>query len=327
MVTANKTRTNAGRAALAAIASAALLLAGCAQSDVEVKTPATAEGALEQTSVKFGILPTPDYVAIQIALDQGFFEDEGIAATTEVMSPGGAIPAVLGGSLDVVGVNWVGYLQAVSQGIEISAVAEADRGGPGYAEIMVLEDSPIKTLADLDGKKVGVVVTPGNCDQIPLAALANSGSDAQPDFVTIAIPDMPGNVQRGGIDAACVPEPTLSAMKAAGGFRSINDLFSGDYEQFPIVGFTTSEKYASANPNTVAAVKRALQKATDLARTDPDIVRVAILQYTQIPEAAAANMTLPSYPEESDFSKLQIVVDVLGDTGLVPNATIPGADK
>lgn len=117
MVTANKTRTHAGRAALATIASAEFLLAGCAESEVDAKTPATAGGALEKASVKFGILPTPDYVSIQIALDQGFFQDEGIAATTEIMGPGGAIPAVLGGSLDVVGVNWVEYLQALSQGI------------------------------------------------------------------------------------------------------------------------------------------------------------------------------------------------------------------
>jgi NitT/TauT family transport system substrate-binding protein len=312
------------RKCAALVAAAVLALTGCGGGDAESGTTANAGASgPEKTAIKFGILPTPDYAPIQIAIDEGYFKAEGITATTEVMSPGGAIPAVLGGSLDIVGANWISFLLGTSKGVAIAPVAESDRGTPGYAQIIVPNESPVKTLQDLDGKKVGVVSTPGNCDLIPLDSLKASGSAAKPNFVNIAIPDMPGNLQRGGIDAACVPEPTLNSVMASGKFRVVSDLFTGAYEGFPVVGFITSQKFATENPKTMAAVQRALQKAGDLARTNPDKVRQIVPKFTKISAADADAMVLPLYPEKSDMAKLQQVADVLTRTGLAANVKLP----
>ncbi|MGY1812301.1 ABC transporter substrate-binding protein [Blastococcus sp. SYSU D00820] len=319
-------RRSSTRVGLALFAVSALALAGCSGSDSDSGTQqaaAEATGEPEVADITFGILPTPDYAPVQIAITEGFFEDEGLNVTTVVSNPGTVVPSLLSGDLDIAGVNWLGFVQAVSQDVPLLAVAESDLGSPGYAEIMVAADSPYQTLADLDGKTIGVVATPGNCDLIPLGHLAGEDSDAQPNFVNLPIPEMAGQISRGGVDAACVPEPTLSAMKASGEFRSVQDVFSGDYEGFPIVGFSMSRAFAEQNPNTVAALSRALENATSLAAENPDAVRAALKEFTEIPPEAIDAMVLPTYAEETDPGRIEQAVELLQQTGTNAEAELP----
>lgn len=272
-------------------------------------------GAPETKQITFGILPTPDYAPVVIALQQGYFKQEGLDVKTQVMAPGSSVPGVVGGSLDIAGINWITFLLAVNRNIDLRVVAEADRGRPGYAALLVKKSSSIHDLKDLAGKKVGVVATPGNCDVIPLDALHQQKVAAKPSFVNLAIPDMPATIARGGVASACVPEPTLGAVKAD--FRSIFDLFSGEYNDFPIVGYSTSGKFAKANPNTIGAVRRALAKAVALINKDPDVVRKALPTYTKITPEQAKDITLPSYPADLDVQRLQRVATLMQRIGLV----------
>jgi NitT/TauT family transport system substrate-binding protein len=308
---------------LAVAAAMAVALSACGDDESAGGDPAAGSqaqggtGKPEKPQIKFGILPTPDYAPVQIAIDRGFFEDEGLTVTAEIMAPGSAVPSVVGGSLDVAGINWISYILAVDSGIDLRAVAEADRGVPGYAEFLVPSDSDVEDLQDLVGKKVGVVATPGNCDVIPIAQLGAKVGGDTPNFVNLAIPDMPATIQRGGVASACVPEPTLTGAEAGGDFKSVFDLFSGEYEGFPIVGYSTSREFADANPNTIGAVRRALTKASTLINDDPDVVREILPTYTQIPADAAKTITLPTYPSEIDNQRLQDAADLMQQIGLV----------
>lgn len=323
------TSSPAKKIAALALTASVLFVAGCASQnnsppgDSGSAPAAQPTGKPETTDITFGILPITDYAPVQIALDKGFFKDEGLNVKPQVYNPTSGLGPLLNQSITVQGVNWIQFVTSVSQGVPIVGISGADVGGPGYAEFMVKKDSPYQTLADLDGKKVAAVVTPGNCDLIPLAQLAEKGSSAKPNFVNLAIPDMAAQLANGGIDAACVPEPTLSALKAQGGFRSIGDLFSGTAEGFPVVGFSTSKAFASANPNTVAALQRALAKARALAASDDSVVRAALKEYTKIPGAAIDKMVLPKFVKTVTMDDLKRVVDVVRKSGLNPKASIP----
>lgn len=320
-------RRAAARTSFAMLAVATLALAGCGGDSDDAAEPgqASAEptGKPEVTDISFGILPTPDYAPVQIGITEGFFEDEGLNVTTTIANPGTVVPSLLNGTLTIAGVNWIGFVQAVSQDVPLVGLVESDLGPNNYAEFMVAADSPYQSLADLDGKKIGVVATPGNCDLIPLAQLEEEGSDAKPEFVNLAIPEMGAQISRGGVDAACVPEPTLSALKASGDFRSVGDLFSGDYEGFPIVGFSVAKPFAEENPNTTAALKRALTKATAFAADDDAAVRAALKAFTQIPPAAIDAMVLPEYAPETDPARIERAVELVKSTGTNPDAELP----
>ena len=135
---------------------------------------------------------------------------------------------------------------------------------------MVKNDSPIKTTEDLVGKKIAVVTVGGACDLILNDVLHKKGLDYKSiGYTVLGVPDMAPTVLRGGVDAACIPEPLLSVVQAQGGLRSVFDLFSGEYDRFPLVGFPVTQKFAESNPNTVAALQRALAKGLALHTTIP----------------------------------------------------------
>lgn len=294
-------------------------------SDEGTDATGSATGAPEKASLKIGILPTPDYVAAQIAIDEGYFKDEGLDVTTEIMASGNSAPSIVGGSYDIAGMNWISFLIATSKKVPLTAVAEGSLGKPGYALFLVKKDAETQSLSDLGSQKIGVVASPGNCDLIAQDVLDEEGSDAKPTFVSLAVPDMPANIQRGNVGAACVPEPLASALVASGDFRSIHDLFTGDVgDQFPVSGFVTSAGFAKKNPNTIAAYQRAIQKAIDLIHKDDSVLRPALLKYTTLTEGQATSMNLPSYTKDAtDFSNLERVGDLIVKRGVVDKVTIP----
>src|ERR671915_212006 len=85
-----------------------LVAGGCGGDDEEGRraggVAASGTGAPETTQITFGIIPTPDYAPVRIAIDKGFFREEGLDVKTQDMGPGGAVPGVVGGSLDVAGI-------------------------------------------------------------------------------------------------------------------------------------------------------------------------------------------------------------------------------
>jgi NitT/TauT family transport system substrate-binding protein len=247
---------------LALAAAAALGLAACGSDDEggaaggaasESGSAAGGSGAPEKADITFGVLPTADYVAVYLGNQEGFFEEEGLKVTPRAVQGGSAqVPGLVGGDLDISGVNWVGFLAAVNQGVPLRVVAEADRGTPGYTEIVAKKGSATREPADLVGKKVAVPATPGSCDLPLRGAMETDGIDSSKvEFVELPIPEMAPALQRGGIDAACLPEPLLGAAKAQGQVQTVADVFSGEYEDFPIVGYSVTAKFAEENPNTI----------------------------------------------------------------------------
>jgi NitT/TauT family transport system substrate-binding protein len=315
--------TAAGRFGLPLLA--ALTLAACGSDDAggagDANANASAEGATgrpEQAEITFGVLPTADYAAVFLANQRGFFKEEGLTVTPRVVQGGSAqVPGLVGGDLDISGVNWVGFLSAVNRGLPLRVVAEADRGTPGYTQIVSKAGSAIRDSADLVGKKVAVPATPGSCDLPLRGAMDAAGQDsAKVEFVELPLPEMAPALQRGGVDAACLPEPLLGAFKAKGG-QEVTDVFAGKFDDFPIVGYSVTAQFAEQNPNTIGALQRALDKATALAARDEQAVRDILPSYTQLTAAQAGRLTLPAYPSRSDPAQLRRVGDLMRTYGVV----------
>ena len=65
------------------------------------------------------------------------------------------------------------------------------------------------------------------------------------------------------------------------------DAFAGENNNWPIVGFSVTKQFADANANTVAALRRALEKALKMANENPDKLRELYPTYTTLkPEDA-----------------------------------------
>jgi NitT/TauT family transport system substrate-binding protein len=285
-------------------------------------TAATAQtGKIEKPNITFGVFPITNYGVVYLSLQQGFFQAEGLNVTPRVMGAN-PIAGIVGGDFDTGGVTWTAFLLATNRGIALQPLSEADRGSKGQALFLVKDDSPIKTTEDLVGKKIAVITVGGACDLILNDVLLAKGLNYKSiGYTVMGVPDMAPTVLRGGVDAACIPEPLLSVVQAQGGLRSVFDLFSGEYDRFPLVGFPVTQKFAETNPNTVAALQRALAKGLAYAHNNQDKLRDIYPTFTTLQPPLARKIVLSYTPEKSDFTQLKKIGDMMDRLQMLPGKT------
>jgi NitT/TauT family transport system substrate-binding protein len=282
-------------------------------------SPARAQaGKVEKPNITFGVFPITNYGVVYLALQQGYFQEEGLNVTPRVMGAN-PIAGIVGGDFDTGGVTWTAYLVATNRGVALHPLSEADRGASGEALFMVANNSPIKTAEDLVGKKIAVITVAGACDLILNDYLQKKGLDYKSiGYTVMGVPDMAPTVLRGGVDAACIPEPLLSVVQAQGGLRSVFDLFSGEYDRFPLVGFPVTEKFAESYPNTVAALQRALARGLVYAHNNPDKLRDIFPTFTTISPELARKIVLNYVPERSDLTEIRKIGDLMDRLHVLP---------
>ena len=284
--------------------------------------PAAAQGGkVEKPNITFGVFPITNYGVVYLSLQQGFFQAEGLNVTPRVMGTN-PVAGIVGGDFDTGGVTWTAFLLATNRGVPLLPLSEADRGAQGQALFMVKNDSPIKQTEDLIGRKIAVVTVGGACDLILNDVLHKKGLDYKSiGYTVMGVPDMAPTVLRGGVDAACIPEPLLSVVQAQGGVRSVFDLFAGEYDRFPLVGFPVTQKFAESNPNTVAALGRALAKGLAFAHNNPDKLRDIYPTFTTLKPELARKIVLSYTPEKSDFTQLKKIADLMDRLQMLPEKT------
>jgi NitT/TauT family transport system substrate-binding protein len=176
--------------------------------------------------------------------------------------------------------------------------------------------SRIRTLADLEGKIIGVNA-PGNILYLLAAsALANHGlrvSGAR--FAYYPLPEMAAMLKAGKIAAAVLPEPFASQAELQLGVVPLADLDQGATEGFPVQGCAVLRAWAVRYPGTLAAFRAAFEQGQEIADTSRSAVEQA-MEALPAPLALtpvqAAVMALDSYPVGPvDAVRLQRVADVM----------------
>ena len=174
--------TRRGLAAVAAAAVTALTLAACTTAE----TDTTDSGEFEPiTSVKLQLqwLPQAQFAGYYVALDQGYFEEEGFDSVEVVPSGGDIVPqdALVAGDVDFA-IAWVpkvlGTLEAT--GVELTNIAQVFQKS-GTLQVS-WADSGISSVADFEDKRIGSWGF-GNEWEI-FAAMADEGLDSTSVSIT-----------------------------------------------------------------------------------------------------------------------------------------------
>ncbi|HWC09290.1 MAG TPA: ABC transporter substrate-binding protein, partial [Solirubrobacterales bacterium] len=125
-------------------------LAACGGSDSE----GDGDGALTQVKLQLQWLPQAQFAGYYAAVDQGFFEDEGL--DVEIIPSGGDIvpqDALANGDVDYA-VAWVPkVLGSIEGGADLTNVAQIFQRS-GTLQVS-WADSGIESVADFEGKKIG----------------------------------------------------------------------------------------------------------------------------------------------------------------------------
>ena len=154
---------------------------------------------------------------------------------------------------------------AQAAGANLTFVAQ-ESPSPAAQAIVVRADSPIKTVADLKGKKIGFAKAAG-VHFLLIAALEKSGltfKDIEPAYLTPA--DGRAAFERGAIDAWVVWDPFLAAVQKQSAVRVLADGRElASYQRYYLAG----TPYAKARPDVLGVFFHELQKAGAWVKQSP----------------------------------------------------------
>ncbi|WP_405957035.1 ABC transporter substrate-binding protein [Streptomyces phaeochromogenes] len=320
-----RARFRTGKPTVAAIALVMTLAACGGDSDDSDSSNAGGNG-LERSSITVAALPLADDAPLYIAQDRGLFKKEGLDVRIQpVQQSIQALPALSKGQVDVIAsANYVTFLQAHEKGtLDLRILAEGARVAPHMMDVLVPQDSDIRSVADLKGKKVAVNIL-NNIQSLTLNAILDQQGVGRPEYRQIAFPQMGPALEKGQVDAVHAAEPFNSAIQNDLNARVLVDGGSAPVESIPISGYVKTRGYASDNPKTAAAFKRAIAAAAQIATQDRSAVREELPKYAKVTADQAESIHLPAYPATTDVTQLRRLTELMKKQGLLKKAIDPG---
>jgi NitT/TauT family transport system substrate-binding protein len=311
-----------GLAARTAAATAVLTLIGaCSSSGGGTTTDKTGTD-----QVKVGVIPILDVAPIYLGQQKGFFSNRKIELTLESGQGGAAIvPGVVSGQFQFGFSNITSLLIAQTKNVPIkvvaNGVASTGKTGADFGGVTVKADSPIKTAADLAGKKISVNTLKNIGDTTVRESVRKAGGDPSAiNFVEMPFPNMPAALQGGQVDAAWVVEPQLSEIKAAGG-RVVAWNYVDPAPNLTVAAYFVSTKLQAENPDLVKRFTDAINESLTYADGHPDEVRAVLGTYTKIDEKTRDALTLPKWPTQINQASVETLSKLGQQDGIFGGAT------
>lgn len=252
--------------AAATLAALALLLScPAAQAQAKPLKPVTIALGTQVVNVTYPWLTLP------IAL--GYWKDEGY--DVKIVTTGGSLQGIqqmVAGGVDFAQVNSTGLIQANTE----NNVAVRGLMGTGVIDwgVGVPQDSPVKTVADLKGKKIGIFSL--GTGGMPLLKGYLRANGVNPDTEVQIIATGAGApaleaMRTGRVQALMFWGSALTGFQNAGAKMRV--LFDPAWRSLPDFTFATMQKTIDADPAMVEAIARGAAKATLFAQTDPECTR------------------------------------------------------
>lgn len=228
------------------------------------------------TKVTVGYIPIFIYAPYYIAIEKGYFREQGIEVELQALQGGAQIlTQVVTGNLDT-GAGGIGpaalnlakeTLDRGNRELPFVIVSPLHIERPPLTTSLVIsprswENGTIRSIADLRGKRVATNDRGAATSYWIGLALATAGLTfkdlAGGEPVEVGFAAMPAALERGDIDAAVLGEPLLSAAVAAGTVRVLSDNFLNGEQ--PTAVFLNRE-WANRNPRLAEGYVTALIKA------------------------------------------------------------------
>lgn len=314
-------KRRAGRGA--AVAAVALVLAfalSCLAHDARA-------GQVRVGVLKFGTVAWELDVIKHHGLDrQAGFELEVVAfAGTQATKVG-----LQAGALDVIVSDWFWVSRQRAAGADYTFAPYSRMVGG----LVVAADAPIRNLADLEGKRLGIAGGPLDKSWLLFRALAAKRHgldlDAEVDKVFGAPPLLGEQIRAGRIDAV-ITYWHYAARLEAKGYRRVIDAAQAARElgvtsDVPLLGYVFAADWAEADPERMLAFLNASRAAKAiLARSDAEWQRIQPL--TRARDAATLTALMRGYragipehwgaAERRDAARLFALLGALGGKSLV----------
>lgn len=154
---------------------------------------------------------------------------------------------------------------ALAAGAQLTYIAQ-EAPSPSAQAIVVKADSPIKTLADLRGKRIGFAKAAG-AHYLLIAALEKAGLSLKDiQLAYLAPADGRAAFERGAIDAWVIWDPFLAAVERQSQVRVLSDGRGlADYQRY----YLASTPFAKSRPDVVKVIVDSLVETGKWVKQSP----------------------------------------------------------
>lgn len=207
----------------------------------------------------------------QIIADKlGFFEEEGLKVTNQLIQNGVDLGSMIsGGSAPISFETNITDMFMAAAGVKVSIVAPMAQIA-GTQGMVAYKDTVINSAKDLEGLTIGMPSGAGALVAVQSMAKELGVDVTKINFINLAPNEQITAMEHGNIDAMVGWEPYVTKSIDLGGKL----LFTGRVSHLPEKSgpvewmsfhstMQVTDDYLAQNPNTVKAVLRAIQKATD----------------------------------------------------------------
>ena len=252
------------RRVIAAVLAAVLALALAACGD----EPEAPDGGAERVELILDWFPNADHAGIYGAIEQGYFEDEGLQVAPTVPSdPAAALKQVGAGRAPFAISYEPDVLLARAEGIPVKAVAAL--AVHPLNSVIVRTDRGIERPADLAGKTVGAAGLPFDRPLLDTVVRADGGDPSSIRLRNVGFNLAPA-LAAGQVDALVgaywnVEVPELEHQGVEVEVFRLEEFGVPDYDELVVV---TSDEIARDRPTLVEALLRGLERGQDWAATD-----------------------------------------------------------
>lgn len=251
-----------------------------------VKT--TASGGKDASKLRVGF--QPPYVAIYTLQQQKFLEQAFVSKSTEfefrrMLSLKPVAEALSASAIDL-GLGGT-PIPAIASGLPIRVIALVERSPKTHA-ILVRPDSPIKSVVELKGKKVG---TPqGKSHLLVLRALDKAGlKDTDIEWLQLENDVGRAALQQGSIDAWATWDPFYAGAEVA---KEAVPIVDGDGYVSNFVAIFGRSKFLDQYPDTVQQFLKSYQEAVNWVNANREAARdILVKENKLVPEAAQLTLS------------------------------------
>jgi len=225
--------------------------------------------------------------AHELAQELGYFKDTDVVIESAGYASGGpeSLMALAGGSVDIGSAATAAVLNSIIGGNEFVAAYPTNGINHDVKSIFyVLEDSPIRSIEDIQGKTVAVNTLGAHLDYTVREALNQKGLPQNAaNLVTVPGPQLEQVLRSGQVDVAAFGywQTTFEgAAREKGGLRAVFD----DTEVLGEIagGFTVLRKdWVAEHPKAAEDFIKQSARALDFARDNPEKTREILARVLQ----------------------------------------------
>lgn len=261
-----------------------LILSSCMSQPTEMATP-------EPVKLKVSVLPFISYAPFFIALEEGFFAEQGLEVEfLRIEATSEAMPALASGELDVAaGFYDVSTLNAIAQGGKIKYVSDKGYLNPQSCSFVtwlvrqeILDSGLLDDPKNLKGMKIAL--TPASAAEYALYLLLQEAglSESDVEVLNIPVPNRNEALSNGSIDIAATGDPWIvRAINAGVGnvWRPWNEYMPNFQFSIIMYGPNLLEKNIDAGRRFMIAYLKAVRQYNQ-GKTDRNVEIIA--KYTQM---------------------------------------------